>query len=182
MLYLASSSTSRARLLKEAQITFVQQICDYDENLDKNLKPSVFVQRVVLEKEMQFKQKFEDLKNATLLFADSIVSLENQILTKAQNDEEALIMLKAQSGKSVSVLSAFLLTCPQKRVFSLSKSTLFFKEFDEDDLRVYIQSKDYLDKAGALMCEGFHQKYCVKIVGKLSTALGLDIENLKAYL
>ena len=182
MLYLASSSPSRAALLKEAGIAFVQKICEYDEDVDKTLPPSVFVQRVVLEKERQFGQEFADLAGECLLFADSIVSLEGKILTKPHDDAEALASLEAQSSKSVSVLSAFLLSCPQKRIFSLSKTTLFFGEFDPGDLRDYIQSGEYLGKAGALMCEGFHQKYCLKMVGKRSTALGLDVENLKAYL
>lgn len=54
MLILASSSVSRSNLLKEAKIEFQQISFDYDENLDKNLKPSIYVQKIVLEKERQF--------------------------------------------------------------------------------------------------------------------------------
>ncbi|EMI4814893.1 septum formation inhibitor Maf [Campylobacter upsaliensis] len=181
MLILASSSKIRASLLQNEGVEFQQMSFDYDESLRKDTKPHLYVQKIVLEKERQFCIK-NDLKNETLLFTDSVVSIRGQILTKAKNDEEALKMLLMQSQNEVSVLSAFLLQSPLKRVFSLSKTTLFLAQFDEKDMKQYIQSKLYLNKAGALMCEGFHQKYILKQNGSLNTALGLDTQTLKAYL
>ncbi|MBS4240136.1 septum formation inhibitor Maf [Campylobacter vulpis] len=181
MLILASSSKIRATLLQNEGIEFKQVSFNYDESLKKDIKAHFYVQKIVLEKERQFFQKNAQ-KNETILFADSVVSVKGQILTKATNDEEALKMLLMQSQNEVSVLSAFLLQSPLKRVFSLSKTTLFLAQFDEEDMKQYIQSKLYLNKAGALMCEGFHQKYILKQSGSLNTALGLDTQSLKAYL
>lgn len=183
MLYLISSSTSRADLLKNARIAFTQINFDFDESLEKNIPASVYVQRVVLEKEKQFCANLDaNFKDKTLLFADSIVCVKNQILTKAQSKEEAYKMLTLQSNESVSILSAFVLKSPQKKVFSLSKTTLFFKEFETKALQDYVESGLYQGKAGAVMCEGFHKNYIIKQLGNLSTALGLDTLTLKAYL
>jgi len=181
MLYLISSSNSRKALLKEAGIDFEQRIFDYDENISINLSPALYVQKVVSEKQKQFCTQVE-LKDSQLLFADSIVSVYDQILTKPKNATQALEMLKLQSNNIVSVWSAFLLTSAFKTIFSLSKTSFIFKEFDPKDLSTYIQSGLYQGKAGALMCEGFHKKYIIKQVGNLSTALGLDTQSLKAYL
>lgn len=183
MLYLVSSSSSRATLLENAGIAFTQIQFDFDENLEKNIPANAYVQRVVLEKEKQFCAKLDkEFEDKTLLFADSIVCAKNQILTKAKSKEEAYKMLALQSNENASILSAFVLKSPQKKVFSLSKTTLFFKEFQSKDLENYVENGLYEGKAGAIMCEGFHKKYIIKQLGNLSTALGLDTLTLKAYL
>lgn len=183
MLILASSSISRANLLKTAKIDFKQVSFDYDENLDKNISPFLYVQKIVLEKEKQFLSALsKDFQNQNLLFADSIVCIDEKILTKAKDKKEAYEMLALQNGKYASILSAFLLVKPEKRVFSLSKTTLYFKNFDENALNDYVKNDLYKSKAGCIMCEGFHQNFITQQVGNLSTALGLDIQTLKAYL
>jgi len=182
MLILASTSLSRAALLEQAGIKFKQISLDYKENLSKEQKPSSYVQKIVLEKERQFLATHENLKDENLLFADSIVCIGEKILTKARDKKEAYEMLALQSGKYASILSAFLLQTSQKRVFSLSKTTLYFKNFDENALKAYVENELYKGKAGCIMCEGFHQNFIIQQVGRLSTALGLDIETLKAYL
>lgn len=179
MLYLASSSNSRANLLKEVHINFKQIFFDYNEKCVQDKNPFSYVQKVVFEKEKQFLEKHCEFKN--ILFADSIVCVENEIFTKATNDEEALKMLKFQSGKTISVLSAMILILDNKKLINLSKSDLILKHFDEKDLQSYIDSKLYQNKAGAVMSEGFHKKYIKKIIGNQSTILGLNIEILKAF-
>ncbi|EJA3593953.1 septum formation inhibitor Maf [Campylobacter jejuni] len=183
MLILASSSISRANLLKTAKIDFRQVSFDYDENLNKNISPFLYVQKIVLEKERQFLSTLgKDFQNQNLLFADSIVCIDEKILTKVKDKKEAYEMLALQNGKYASILSAFLLVKPEKRVFSLSKTTLYFKNFDENALRDYVENDLYKGKEGCIMCEGFHQNFITQQVGNLSTALGLDIQTLKAYL
>lgn len=129
MLILASSSVSRSNLLKEAKIEFQQISFDYDENLDKNLKPSIYVQKIVLEKERQFCTTYEEkFKDETLLFADSIVCIGDKILTKANTKEEACEMLDLQDGKCASILSAFFVKEFKKKSFlSFKNNALFFK-------------------------------------------------------
>lgn len=190
MLYLASSSSSRARLLKENGFEFSQCQVSFDESsIDKSLKPELFVQKVLELKEKLFfeskefealKAKFDE-KNDTLIFADSIVSVDEIILTKAHNDDEALKMLRFQNAKEVCIISALSLFSHRK-ITALSLAKLTLAPFDEKELKAFITSKAYLGKAGCVECEGFHAKYILKLQGELSTALGLDISILKAYL
>lgn len=183
MLILASHSASRSSLLKEAKIEFKQFGFDYNENLDKNVSAVSYVQNVVLEKEKQFLKAFKkDFQNFDLLFADSVVCAGGKILTKAKNQKQAYEMLALQDGKSASVLSAFLLIKANKRVFCVSKTTFYFKNFDQKALKTYVENDLYKGKAGCMMCEGFHKDFIIKQTGNLSTALGLDIPTLKAYL
>lgn len=188
MLYLASSSSSRAKLLSKFGFNFSQLQPNFKEDeIPKSLKPELYVQRVLESKEGQFfaSELFKGLNfnpsQDSLIFADSIVCLENEILTKAHDDNEALAMLRKQSGKEIAIISV-LSIYSHKQIKALSKTSLVLSEFDEQDLKAYIKSKAYKDKAGAVMCEGFHQKYIIKRQGNLQTALGLDISVLKAYL
>ena len=187
MLYLASSSSSRAKLLKNLDFEFKQVQTNYDESSPLECeKPENFAQRIVLQKEKQFLEHFLpkefDENKDKLLFADSIVSLEKGILTKAKDDDEALEMLHLQSGKEISIISAMILSSSSKRLFSVSKTSLLLDKFEKKDIQSYIKSKEYKGKAGCVMCEGFHKKYIKKMTGDLNTALGLDTKTLKAYL
>lgn len=153
------------------------------KNLDKNLKPSIYVQKIVLEKERQFCTTYEEkFKDETLLFADSIVCIGDKILTKANTKEEAYEMLGLQDGKYASILSAFLLKNLKKEFSLFQKQRFIFQKFDPRDLKDYVENGFYKGKAGAIMCEGFHKNYIIKQEGNLNTALGLDTQNLKAYL
>ncbi|TQR33032.1 septum formation inhibitor Maf [Campylobacter sp. MIT 99-7217] len=182
MLYLASSSSSRAKLLEKAHINFKQIELDYDESaVDINLEPQIYVQRVLLEKERQFYDKFNTFEEK-VLFVDSIVSIQNKVFTKAKTKEEALYMLELQSGRSVCILSAMILSTKNFKLISLSKADLEFKPFDTEKMKAYIQNGNFKGKAGAVECEGFHKEYIKELKGDLSIALGLDIPTLKAYL
>ena len=180
MIYLASSSKIRAKLLQDANINFKQISVDYDETNIKEDNPSLYVQKVALKKQEQFFKIHKDYEN--VLFADTIVNLNNLILTKAKSDEEALKMLNLQSQNQVKIITMMIFVSKNKILQALSSTILFFDKFEEDDIKNYINSKLYKDKAGAIMCEGFHKKYIKKQIGHTSTALGLNIELLKAYL
>lgn len=186
MLYLASSSVSRAKLLKEEKFEFQQIQIRYDESKALESEKALnFAQRVVNQKEKQFLEhlpKEIDINKDKILFADSVVCVDERVFTKANDDEEARKMLEFQSGKQISIISAMILNSPQKRLFSLSQSILFLRKFEQKDIETYIKSKDYQGKAGCVMCEGFHKKYIEKMIGSLNTALGLDTTTLKAYL
>ncbi len=122
------------------------------KNLNKNISPFLYVQKIVLEKERQFLSTLgKDFQNQNLLFADSIVCIDEKILTKAKDKKEAYEMLALQNGKYASILSAFLLVKPEKRVFSLSKTTLYFKNFDENALRDYVEN-DLIKARRVVLC------------------------------
>lgn len=180
MLYLASSSKIRAKILQDKNIKFTQINFKYDESGIKEKNPLLYAQQVVLNKKEQF---FNTYKNYDkVLFADTIVSIDNKILTKAKNDQQALNMLNMQSDNKVKIISAMIFCSNEKIIQALSTTTLFFDKFDKNDVNAYINSKLYKEKAGAIMCEGFHKKYIKQQIGFTSTALGLNINLLKVYL
>ena len=107
MITLASSSPTRANLLKDAGIEFKQISCSFDESMiAKSLKPEIYVQNVVKAKKEQFLMANGKLTN--LLFADSCVACRDKILGKAKDENEALAMLNLQSGNECSVYTAMI--------------------------------------------------------------------------
>jgi len=124
MITLASSSPTRANLLKNAGIEFKQISCSFDESMiAKNLRPEIYVQNVVKAKKEQFLMANGKLTN--LLFADSCVACGDKILGKAKDENEALAMLNLQSGNECSVYTAMIFL-GEFELINVSKTTYKF--------------------------------------------------------
>ncbi|WP_107953254.1 septum formation inhibitor Maf [Campylobacter concisus] len=180
MITLASSSPTRANLLKEAGINFTQFFFQFDEGkIEKNVKPEIYVQNVVKAKKEQFLKENIGLKN--LLFADSCVACGDKILGKAKDEKEAIAMLNLQSGNECSVYTAMIFL-GEFELINVSKTTYKFKKFNEHDLNEYIKNNEWQGKAGAMTIENFNKKYIISQHDETSTAMGLNLKILKAFL
>ena len=180
MIILASSSPTRANLLKDAGINFTQISFQFDESkIEKNVKPEIYVQNVVKAKKEQFLKENMGLKN--LLFADSCVACGDKILGKAKDEKEAIAMLNLQSSNECSVYTAMIFL-GEFELINVSRTTYKFKKFDEHDLNEYIKNNEWQGKAGAMTIENFNKKYIISQYGETSTAMGLNLKILKAFL
>ncbi|WP_456471268.1 septum formation inhibitor Maf [Caminibacter sp.] len=175
MLILCSASPTRAKLLKDYGISFIQKSCDFDEEKISTKDPYEFV---VFASYGKFKECEKCFPNDDLVSADTVVTDGVNILRKAKNKEDARKILLAQSGKKIKILTAMWVKFDE-RVFGRVDETLYvFKHFDEDDLEEYLNSGEWKDKAGACMVEGFCKKYIKYVKGYESTAMGLCVEEL----
>ena len=181
MIVLASSSASRALILKEHGVEFIHVCIEYDESLDMNLPPAKYATNITNNKAKQFFDKFKN-RYDRVLFADSSVVSQGVILGKAKDEMEARYMLNLQSDNLTSVYTAMKFISQKISIDMLSVASYKFSKFDEDDLERYIASNLWRDKAGAMMIEGFNKKYIKYQKGNKPTAMGLDIVNLKAFL
>ncbi|MBQ8609212.1 MULTISPECIES: septum formation inhibitor Maf [Campylobacter] len=181
MIVLASSSASRALILKEYKIEFIQVCMEYDEDFDPNLPPAKYAMSVTNHKAKQFFDNFKD-RYDRVLFADSSVACQGIILGKAKDQEHARYMLELQSNTLTSVYTAMKFVSRKITIDMLSVASYKFSKFDKNDLDSYIASNLWKDKAGAMMIEGFNKKYIEQETGNKPTAMGLDIINLKAFL
>ncbi|ASM35678.1 Maf-like protein [Campylobacter sputorum subsp. bubulus] len=180
MLTLASSSQTRAEILRANGISFNQIKLNFKEEVERVGTPSKYVLDVVKSKQKEFFDIYPDMQN--VLFADSIVSIEDKIFGKAKYEKDALDMLLAQSGNIVSVFSAMLFCSQKFEMISVNETKFEFLKFEENDLNFYLQSNEWQGKAGAMMIEGFNKKYIKSYSGYLSNARGLCVEILKAFL
>ena len=175
MLILCSSSSTRAKLLKKYRIKFIQKSCNFDEEQIKTNDPYEFV---VLASLGKFKECIKCFRNEDIVSADTIVTDGVKILRKAKNKEEARKILLAQSGKAIKIVTSMWIRF-EGQIFGRVDETIYkFKEFDKGDLENYLDSNEWVGKAGACMVEGFCKKYIESVKGYESTAMGLCVEEL----
>lgn len=181
MIRLGSNSATRALLLQQANIAFIQQGGSFDEDAISTLNPKSFVYEATLGKFRELYEKY-GVKEMPLLVADTVVTSNGELLRKAKDQNDARRMLELQSNNEVSVITCMIYKSPKVELMDLSITTYWFKEFDKKHLNEYLQSGECMGKAGAIMVEGFCQPYIKEVKGFESTAMGLCIEKLKQVL
>jgi len=181
MLRLASSSETRALLLKNAGIAFKQESVDFDEDKIIASSPKNFVYQATLGK-YEANLKAFGYEEYPLLVADTVVTSQNQILRKAKCVDDARNILMTQSGNITSIVTCLIYQSTEKKVIDISQTDYIFKPFDMDDLDRYLESGEWRGKAGACMVEGFCKSYIKEVRGFESTAMGLSVEVLKRFL
>jgi septum formation protein len=181
MIRLASSSQTRAKLLSKANIGFIQEVKDFDEESIIASSAKNFVYQATLGKYKTNLKAF-GFNDYPLLVADTVVTSQNKILRKAKNIDEARAVLMTQSGSVTSIITCMIYQSKDLKLIDISSTDYVFDNFDLDDLENYLQSDEWRAKAGACMVEGFCKPYIKEVKGYESTAMGLNIEVLKRFL
>ncbi|MFK2822902.1 septum formation inhibitor Maf [Malaciobacter sp. WC5094] len=181
MIRLGSNSPTRALILKNFGIDFIQNGGDFDEDSITTQNPKSFCYEAT-------KGKFEELykkygvEDMPLLVADSVVTANGRLLRKAKDEDDAREMLELQSGNETSVITCMIYKSKEKELIDISVTTYKFDKFDEKHINEYINSGECFGKAGAIMVEGFCKPYIKKVKGYESCAMGLCVEKLLTYL
>jgi len=181
MIRLASGSITRAKLLQEAEIEFIQESVDFDEDSIIATSPKNFVYLATLGK-YEINLKTFGYEDYPLLVADTVVTAKNQILRKAKCIDDARNILYTQSGSITSIITCMIYQSKEKKIIDISQTDYLFDKFDEKLLDKYLASGEWRGKAGACMVEGFCKQYIKEVRGHESTAMGLNTELLKRFI
>ena len=181
MVRLASSSITRAELLRAAGIPFLQESVDFDEDSIVASSPKNFVYQATLGKYRVNLDKF-GCSDYPLLVADTVVTAHGKILRKAKDEADARAILEMQSGSDVAIITCMIYKTPRLELVDISSTHYFFDVFDPNDVEAYLRSGEWRGKAGACMVEGFCKPYIREVRGFESTAMGLSVEVLSAFL
>ena len=181
MIRLASGSITRAMLLREAGIEFIQESKDFDEDSIIASSPKNFVYQATLGK-YETNLKAFGYKDYPLLVADTVVTAQGQILRKAKCVDDARNILMTQSGNITSIITSMIYHSKKKKLIDISQTDYIFDDFILDDLEAYLEGGEWRGKAGACMVEGFCKAYIKEVRGFESTAMGLNTEVLKAFI
>jgi len=181
MIYLCSSSESRALLLEKFGIEFVQRSVQYDEEQITTPVAKDFVY-IASKGKMDTAVKEFGL-DVPLLCADTVIAAaDGTILRKAKNIDDARRILKIQSGSTISIISAAHYRSKRLSFSDISATHYHFSTFEEADLERYLESGLWEGKAGGCMVEGFCKKYIKSVDGYESTAMGLQVETLLPWI
>ena len=178
---LGSSSQTRAMLLEQFGIGFIQSEVDFDEEQIVASSPKNFVYQATVGK-FEAGMKAYGIEAYPLLCADTVVTTQGMILRKAKCVDDARNILMTQSGNMTSIVTCMIYQDKKKKLIDISSTDYRFESFDLDDLERYLASGLWRGKAGACMVEGFCKKYIKEVRGFESCAMGLTVDKLKPFL
>jgi septum formation protein len=179
MLILASQSPRRKELLEQENIKFKMVPSHLDETIPSGMTPIGYVRALAKEKALSV---FKDYPNDLILGADTIVLLDDEILGKPENDEDAFRILKKLIGQRHFVYTAVTLLDKHHEESWLSYAEVRFKDVKDEDLWAYIKTKEPVDKAGAYAIQGFGSFLVQSYYGDYYCIVGLPIKDVKEKL
>lgn len=172
---LASKSPRRAEILRMAGIEFSIVPSEVDENI-KVVSPKSYAYELSKRKSEDIFKKYPD---STVVGADTIVVIDDQVLGKPKDEDEAFWMLKLLSGREHTVITG--VTIINKNNIESFASCSLVKMYDNDDyiLKSYINTGEPMDKAGAYGIQGKGSILIEKITGCYYNIMGLPIEAVR---
>lgn len=178
---LASASPRRKEILENVNVKFTVVASNIDEVILDNEPPKELVMRLAFEKCMDVARKNED---ALVIGADTIVVMDDQILGKPKNEEDACNMIELLSNKKHQVITGISLInlSLDKKVIDYVVSEVTFKDLSKETIRDYINTKESLDKAGAYGIQGYGSLLVESISGDYFNIVGLPISRISDLL
>lgn len=181
-LVLASKSPRRYDLMRHVGFVFDTIVSDVDEDaVDTSMEPALYVEHLALLKAWAAASMIDD--NAIVIGSDTTVVLDDAVLNKPSDAEDAKRMLRMLSGRSHTVHTGLALVYvsgqhTHQRVSS--RSTLVtFRQLDEAEIQAYVESGSPLDKAGAYgIQDDFGAMFVHRVEGCYYTIVGLPLELL----
>lgn len=173
-LVLASKSPRRSEILKNAGIDFTVRVADADETIPDGTKPEDAVVFLAARKAMAVPRTEDE----TVLGADTIVVLDDKILGKPKDKEDAYNMIKSLSGRVHSVFTG---VCAIGNGISLTfaeETKVEFYPLSDDEIYEYINTDEPYDKAGAYGIQGLASKFIRGIQGDYFNVVGLPMSSV----
>jgi septum formation protein len=176
-LILASQSPRRHEMLKELGLIFEIKTKEIEEVYPEGLEPE---QIPVYLSELKAKAFEKDLKaNELVITADTIVCVDDWILGKPKDRDDAVKMLNALSNRSHQVISGVCLMSKEKKVSFSTVTNVHFKALSEEEITYYIDNYKPFDKAGAYGIQEWIGFIGIDgIEGSYFNVVGLPIQRL----
>ena len=177
-LILASQSPRRSDILNKFNYKFSVEPANIDESMDKCMAPIENVKMVALKKALALGKRYDEI----VIGVDTIVVIDNLILGKPKDRDDALMMLKRLSGRKHQVISGVGIVFNDEIHNFAVTSDVYFKELTDDEIEEYIDTLEPMDKAGSYAIQGIGRKFVLKYEGSLNNIIGLPIEDIKPIL
>ena len=178
---LASASPRRKEILQNTKLNFDIQKSDVEEVMLENESPEDMVVRLAYEKAFDVAKRNTD---RLVIGADTIVALDNEVLGKPKDQNEAYQMIKRLSNKTHKVITGIsLINLKENKIIKdYVVSFVTFKDLSEDSIKDYINTNESLDKAGAYGIQGYGALLVKNIQGDYFNIVGLPISKLSDLL
>ena len=187
-LILASKSKVRKEILDNNGIISSVEPSNLDEDVVKEslLKEKASPELISISLAELKANKVSQKKNDVLVLgADSVIDLDGELISKPENREEAMKILRKLNGKSHNLISSVCISKNGSMIWKhADKATLTMKKMTENDLKDYLAkiSDDKLFAYNVYQIEGEGRKLFSSIEGDKNTIMGLPIMKIKEYL
>ena len=185
---LASQSKVRKKILDEHNILNQVRPSNVDEDvvklslLKEKASPEIISKNLAELKANKISGKYSD---NLVLGADSVIDLNGELISKPDNREEALEILRKLNGKKHYLISSVCISKNGSMVWNhTDKATLTMKKMNDDELKNYLAkiSDEALYAYNVYQIEGEGRDLFSSIDGNENTIMGLPIEKIKKYL
>jgi septum formation protein len=173
-LILASQSPRRKELLSILGHEFTVMPASIDETPIAGEDPEAFVVRLAREKGIEIASR---VSQSLILSADTVVTVDGEILNKPVDEQDAVRMLRKLSGREHAVLTAVtLINQPkQETLEGLDRTHVWFSPMTDNEILGYIRRENVFDKAGAYAIQGYAGVYIPRIEGNYFNVMGLPL-------
>ncbi|WP_418746117.1 Maf family protein [Frisingicoccus sp.] len=176
---LASASPRRRELLTQIGLKFEVMPSHKEEDMRGN-RPAQVVMGLAADKAGDIFAQVggADQPDVLVIGADTIVALDNIILGKPKDEEDALKMLQFLQGKTHQVYTGVcMMTADMTQMFYEKTDVVMYPE-DEEQLREYVQTGEPMDKAGSYAIQGRGSVFIREIHGDYSNVVGLPVAQI----
>ena len=185
---LASKSKVRKEILDKNNIESIVEPSNVDEEIVKlSLIKEKATPELISKNLAELKANKVSVKKTDqiVLGADSVIDLEGELISKPENREEAMTILKKLNGKSHFLISSVCISKNGSMIWNYTdKATLTMKKLSENELKEYLSkiSDEALYAYNVYQIEGEGRNLFLSINGDEDTIMGLPIKKIKEYL
>jgi len=173
---LASQSPRRKQLLQWAEIDFEIIVADTDESYPDDLNRQDVAIHIAREKARAVQQKAE---NKIIIAADTIVVLENEIINKPVDRNDAIKILKKLSGSHHKVITGVVILQGEKEISFADVTDVAFHHLTQEQIEFYVDKYKPYDKAGAYAIQEWIGVIGIKgINGDFYNVMGLPVSRV----
>ncbi len=185
---LASKSKVRKSILDKNNIESVVEPSNVDEDIvklaltKKNASPEIISKNLAELKANKVSAKKQD---EMVLGADTVIDLDGELISKPENREEAMTILKKLNGKLHFLISSVCISKNGSMIWNYTdKASLLMKNFSDRELAEYLSkiSDENLYAYNVYQIEGEGRNLFISIEGDKDTIMGLPIKKIKEYL
>lgn len=172
-LILASNSPRRKQILTDAGFNFSTLVKNVEEDYPLEILPQNVAEFLAHKKAQSYVIESE---NNIILTSDTVVSINNSLLEKPANQDEAIAMLQTLSGKKHTVITAICIAHKNTYLTFSDTANVYFKKLTNEEINFYVTNFKPLDKAGAYGIQDWIGMIGIeKIYGSYYTVMGLPI-------
>lgn len=179
-LILASGSPRRAEILRSVGWDFSKIVADIDETERPGEFAAEYVQRLALEKAQKVS---ESIESGLILGADTTVVVDDQIIGKPVDTEDARRMIRMLAGKCHEVLTGVAFVKKEssdagplvREIVGLQTTLVKFGEMNETEIDFLAREGSPLDKAGAYAVQAQAALFIEEIEGDYWNIVGLPV-------